>query len=717
MRSARSLVTLIVFLVFAISCTAQCPTDSACDPAVPHVVKFSGMLQNVEGMSEARLLPVRFTLYDQSNGGNALWQEVQNVRVDQQGRYEVMLGANTTDGIPVALFPAGQPRWVSVQILAPGFQEEPRTQIVSVPYALEAANAQTLGGLPASAFLKANTESAIPITSTSTDSAAIVPLAIPPVVPTNPRDGGITAIGAAPNTIPMFSVGTTLVDSQITQQGGTVSLENLANVLFADRFPGGVPDALKVCPANGCVIYAYSPNVNRDLGNLDPGTKSVTIYLGPYVYTVQQITLEKGMKIIGMGPSGGSGGPTCTAQSPCNGTTLQSTNGNNPVFVIPQANNTPIIGVELSGFLLLGSAANTSEDGFFIDASSFTNYGLWFSTISNVSISGFAGVPLHLKARDNDFASSNQWILFNNLSVQRVSGGGNALRLEGSVFELRFRNCQFDGQNIGDGTNIYIGGYGGGLGGYPTSIVFEGLVSQRAATAVQIDGGVNLLFYASHHELLWNGYLVTNNTNIGTKGLTITDSYFAGNVGINNGTGYDLNVATTNVQGVLFAHNHIFGTPDSIVTSTNLASVVYADNLSYTPVTPASTGPPPTPASVGLPATSGLTTQVSPASTINIKGVHSIGLNSSTTPITNVQSGLGPGEMVTFFTIGGPVTFASGGNIDLMGMSSLTVNGTITLVRTDLGGLLWKVVSQWSPTSSTPATAQYRGDSTAYPRR
>ena len=48
--------------------------------------------------------------------------------------------------------------------------------------------------------------------------------------------------------------------------------------------------------------------------------------------------------------------------------------------------------------------------------------------------------------------------------------------------------------------------------------------------------------------------------------------------------------------------------------------------------------------------------------------------------------------MVTFFTFAGAeLLWARAGNIDLMGMSSLTVNGTVTLVRTDLGGPLWKL--------------------------
>ncbi len=717
LRKTMKVAVLLLLLSFVcLSCRAQCANDmSSCMQGVPRFVKLNGTLKNITGVPPSRIAAVKFVVYGDGTAGTPLWQEVQNVQLDQQGRYEVMLGANTSGGVPVDLFTSGEPRWLGVQILAPGSEEEPRILMVSVPYALEAADSQTLGGLPPSAFMKATQATAGETTTSSTTvlAATAANSYIPAItlpggspLPGYASTGGVptasvTASGATPGAVPKFANGSTLVNSQINDLSGVVTMQNLSNVLFADQFTGGVPDAVNACPANGCVIYAYSPQANRNLGTIDPGTKSITIYLGPYVYTVKQITLEKGMKIIGMGQSGGSNGtPTCSVALPCNGTTLQSINGNNPVFVIPQMNNMPIIGVELSGFLLLGSAGNTSEDGFFIDASSYTNYGLWFSNISSVSISGFAGVGLHLRARNNDFASSNQWLLFNNLSVQRNPGGGNALRLEGSVFELRFRNCQFDGQTMGDGTNIYIGGYGGGLSGYPASIVFEGLVSQRAGTAVQIDGGINLLFYGSHHELLWGGYQVSNNTNIGTKGLTIADSYFSGNVGVNSGGGYDLNVATTNAEGVVFEHNHILGTPDSILKSTNLASVVYQDNLSYSP-------------SVGLPPTSGMTTQMSPATTINIQGVHSIGLNPSSTPITTVQSGLGPGEMVTFYTLGGQVTFASGGNIDLMGMPSLTVNGTITFVRTDLGGLLWKVVSQWSPSSSTTSTAQFRGNADA----
>jgi hypothetical protein len=633
---------------------------------------------------------IRFVMYATATGGTPIWQEIQNTKVDQQGHYEVLLGATGSEGIPMELFASGEPRWLEIEPLLPGQTGEARILLVSVPYAFEAENSQKLGGLPASAFAKvAGVEGAI------TANPSIAPVGLAPVAGTNngvpsstptaqASSVPVTTSGGGVNTLPKFSSASSLINSQILDQNGMVTMQNLGNILFADQFPGGVPDAVSACPSNGCIIYAVSPNVNLNLGSIDPGYKAITIYLGPYTFTVNQVMLRKGLKIIGMGASGGvNGSVTCSVAAPCNGTALQSVNGNNPVFVIPQTNNQPATNVELSGFRLYGSVGNTSEDGFFLDTSSTLNTGLWNSVLNDISVSGFAGVGIHVKGRVADFASTCQWVLFNNVVSLRNSGGGNALRLEGSVFQLRFRNCQFDGQTAGDGTNIYIGGYSGADGGYPTSIVFEGLVSQGAALAAQIDGGVNIVFYASHHEALFAAYQVTFH-GMHTYGLTIADGYFAGNVGVDAGAGYLLNVTTSDAGGIVFTHNHIFGTPDSVVKSANLASVVYQDNYGSFGANNA-------------PPTSGLSTQLSPATTINVQGVHTVGLNPSSTPITTIQSALGPGETITLFTLAGPVTFGTGGNIDLMGATSLTLNGTITLVRTDLGGLLWKVVSQWSP--------------------
>jgi hypothetical protein len=690
------LTALFLSCVTPFLCVGQCSSDaSGCASDIPHLVRFSGQVKTPFAASHTGIVSLRFTIYDSEKGGTALWQEVQNTQADLQGRYEVLLGASSVEGVPLSVFSNGCQRWLGVQVLRPGSDEEQRVALVSVPYAVKAGDAQTLGGLPASAFMR---------TPSGSETATSVP--VPTTVPTPDSSASAQAAQASrpssdvlsgqfPSAVP-GTIGTLnqiprfatrgFADSQISDSAGVVTLQNLSNILFADRFPNGVSDAIAACPANGCIIYALSPQTNRNLGTIDPGSKAVTIYLGPYSYNVNQITLRKAMKIIGMGasPTSSSAPPTCTAATPCNGTTLQSVNGNNPVFVISQTNNDPTSNVLLSGFRVLGSAGNTSQDGFFLDTSSSTNTGLWYSTLDDILLEGFGGISIHVKGRNADFAAGSQWVLFNNVIVFRKAGGGNALRLEGAVFELRFRNCELDGQSATDGTNIFIGGVNGGVNGYPISIVFEGLVSQNAALAVQIDGGFNLTFYASHHELLQSAYQITFAHGVPTNGVTITDSYFAGNVGVNAGAGFDLKVDSTTAQGIVFSHNQVFGTPDAVVKGTNLSSVSYQDNLYL-------------PGSSDLPPTSGITAQISPAASINIKGIHTIGLNPSTTPIATVQSALGPGETVTFYTLGGSVVFASGGNIDLLGVPSLTVNGSITFIRTDLGGASWKPVSQWTP--------------------
>jgi hypothetical protein len=698
----KNLLSLALLMFVPVVCSGQCTTagGDACKEGVPRFVKFNGILKNVP-VYQGGIVAIRFVIYGDATGGTPLWQEVQNTALDSQGHYEVMLGI-ASEGIPMELFTSGEPRWLSVQALLPGAEEQSRVLLVSVPYALKAADAQTLGGLPPSAFMKAAPTTAVLGTSGSNaapTAAAPLTLAGAGAIAETPSgsstlQSAVTTPGGTANSISMFSSSASIVNSQIRDQSGVVSVQNLSNILFAERFPNGVPDAIKACPANGCIIYAVSPNVNLNLGTIDPGFKAITLYLGPFTYTVKQVTLRKAFKIIGMGAAGGADSASCSQAAPCNGTNLQSVNGNNPVFVLPQGNNAAVTNVLLSGFRLHGSAGNTSEDGFFLDTSSTTfNSGLWYSTFEDVYLEGFAGVAIHIRGRSNDFNSMCQWLLFNNVVAFRTSGGGNALRLEGSVFELRFRNCEFDGQSAGDGTNIYMGSLAGGISGYPLSIGFEGLISQNAATAVQIDGATHISFYGSHHEKISGAYQINDSFGTWTEGVTIADSYFAGDVGSNGGSGYLLNITTTVAKGISFVHNSIFGHPDSVVKGTNLSSVAYQDNLYHAILfQDLPQGQP------NVPPTSGITMQVAPAATINIQGIHSILLNPSSTPITTIQTSLGPGEMVTFSTFAGPAIFSSGGNIDLMGAPSVTVTGSITFVRNDLrGSLQWTPVAQWSP--------------------
>ena len=142
--------------------SAQQPVASG---IVPPVVKFGGVLTDVNSKPMTGTVGVTFSLYKESQGGAALWVETQNVALDKTGHYAAMLGSTTSQGIPADVFASGEARWLGVQ--AQGQAEQPRTLLMSVPYALKALDAETVGGLPPSAFVKA----AVPGSATAANAS------------------------------------------------------------------------------------------------------------------------------------------------------------------------------------------------------------------------------------------------------------------------------------------------------------------------------------------------------------------------------------------------------------------------------------------------------------------------------------------------------------------------------------------------------------------
>src|SRR5712691_7670369 len=135
--------------------TAQAPSEVVPTLAVPRLIKFAGTLRDAQGKPLSNTVGLTFAIYKEQEGGAALWLETQNVPLDEQGHYSVLLGATKSDGLPLELFTSGEPRWLGVQVNLPKELEQPRVLLVSVPYALKAADAETLGGKPFSAFVLA----------------------------------------------------------------------------------------------------------------------------------------------------------------------------------------------------------------------------------------------------------------------------------------------------------------------------------------------------------------------------------------------------------------------------------------------------------------------------------------------------------------------------------------------------------------------------------
>jgi hypothetical protein len=148
---------------------ASSPTASPASSTVPQIIQFSGHLNETSGGAASvpsGTVSITFTLYENEQGGTPLWSETQNVEVDAQGRYTALLGSASPEGLPLNLFTTVQAHWLAVQPAGLEYGEQPRVLLVSAPYALKAGDAETIGGLPPSAFVKA-----LP-TDASADSSA-----------------------------------------------------------------------------------------------------------------------------------------------------------------------------------------------------------------------------------------------------------------------------------------------------------------------------------------------------------------------------------------------------------------------------------------------------------------------------------------------------------------------------------------------------------------
>jgi|HubBroStandDraft_6_1064221.scaffolds.fasta_scaffold82038_2 hypothetical protein len=220
---------------------------------VPRLIKFSGTLLDAQGKPIATgPVGVTFALYAEHTGGASLWLETQNVRPDENGYYSVLLGSETATGVPMELFATGEARWLGIQVERQ--PEQPRVLLVSVPYALKAGDAQTLGGRPASDFALANASSALPtagaansakpdsVPAASASSTSVSKNAAPP---SNPS---VTGKGVLDH-IPMWDTASDIVDSVIFQKSTDIGIGTVTPAATLDvNGKGDIRDTLTLFP-------------------------------------------------------------------------------------------------------------------------------------------------------------------------------------------------------------------------------------------------------------------------------------------------------------------------------------------------------------------------------------------------------------------------------------------------------------------------------------
>jgi hypothetical protein len=202
--------------------------------AVPPLVPYAGLAVDGQGRPLGSPASITFLIYKDETGGEPLFTETQSVSVDTTGHYRVQLGGSSPNGLPTELFATGEARWLEIQIA--GQRRQARVLLASVPYALKASDAATLGGLPASAFALAGNK--------STPAIAV------PAGATPDANETVTTTGGTTGYLPVFTGTNTIADSILFSSSTGIGV-------------GDVPNSTAVFDVNGKSIWRGLLNVSR----------------------------------------------------------------------------------------------------------------------------------------------------------------------------------------------------------------------------------------------------------------------------------------------------------------------------------------------------------------------------------------------------------------------------------------------------------------------
>src|SRR5450631_4152683 len=277
---------------------AQAQTSAAAT-TVPRLVRFSGTARDLNGTPQSGVVGITFSLYGEQTGGAPLWLETQNAQADANGHYTVLLGTTRAEGLPAELFTSEQARWVGVQVSGQG--EQARVLLVSAPYALKAGDAETVGGLPASAFVLANSAAASASKSGATvsPSSATAKTANSSAPPANPA---VTGKGVL-DFIPMWDSTSDIVDSIMFQKSSQIGINTTAPAATLDvSGKTDVRDTLTLFPKSTDNTVAVSGTSFK----ID-STGKVTFISGqtfPGTGTITGVTTASGSGLSGGGTTG-----------------------------------------------------------------------------------------------------------------------------------------------------------------------------------------------------------------------------------------------------------------------------------------------------------------------------------------------------------------------------------------------------------------------------
>src|ERR1022692_455666 len=453
----RQVLKLFVTVAVLTLCSIPISRAQQVSPVVPPLVTFSGLLMDANHKPLTGTVGVTFALYSSEQGGSPLWLETQNVKPDNTGQYTVMLGSSTSHGLPAELFASGEARWLGVQ--AQGQAEQPRVLLMSVPYALKALDAETIGGRPASSFMLAPAATKAGTSSGSPDST-------------------ITGSGTA-DYLPVFTGTSTIGNSKVYQNAsGEIGINTTSPAATLDvKGKGDVRDTLTLFPksthptlkVNGTAFQVASTGqVTFASGQTFPGTGTVTS--------------------VGSG-AGLTGGPITTS-----GTLSVATGGVTNAMLqnssLTVTANSPLSGggaVSLGGSTSLGLKTCSSNQILEFASGAWSCVAIPVGTITGVT----AGIDLTGGGSSGNVNVNLDTTKVPQLAAANTFTNTNAINANSSSQALSVANT-----GSGDGITANAFGSGGSSGGVFNGAQ-RGIIANGGVSGVYAETDTDAAYYAA----------------------------------------------------------------------------------------------------------------------------------------------------------------------------------------------------------------------------
>lgn len=150
-RTTYRFVCVALLACLCLPSQAQIAQPGADAASAPRLVRFAGSIASNDSAAPINgAHDLVFAIYREAQGGEAVWSETQTVAVTD-GKYSVLLGSATANGLPLSALASDEPRWLAASL--DGQEIAPRALLVSVPYAMKALDAERFAGHDISEFI------------------------------------------------------------------------------------------------------------------------------------------------------------------------------------------------------------------------------------------------------------------------------------------------------------------------------------------------------------------------------------------------------------------------------------------------------------------------------------------------------------------------------------------------------------------------------------